>query len=50
MKCHFLVREHEHLGKSILTKKSLKYAEKDATAIERTVTTTVIELIHPVFH
>ena len=34
-KCHFLVREHEHLGKSILTEKNLKYNEKDATAIRK---------------
>ena len=50
MKRHFLVREHEHLGKLILTEKSLKYTEKDATAIESIVTTTVIQLIYPVFH
>ena len=34
-KRHFLVREYEHLGKSILTKKNLKYIEKDATAIRK---------------
>ena len=34
-KCHFLVREHEHLGKSILTERDLKYNEKDATAIRK---------------
>ena len=34
-KRHFLVREYEHLGKSILTDKSLKYTEKDATAIRK---------------
>ena len=34
-KRHFLVREYEHLGKSILTKKNLKYTEKDATAIRK---------------
>ena len=32
---HFLVREYEHLGKSILTEKNLKYTEKDATAIRK---------------
>ena len=35
MKHHFLVREYEHLGKSILTEKNLKYAEKDAAAIKK---------------
>ena len=30
-KRHFLVREYEHLGKSILTEKNLKYTETDAT-------------------
>ena len=34
-KHHFLVREYEHLGKSILTEKNLKYTEKDATAIRK---------------
>ena len=34
-KRHFLVREYEHLGKSILTEKNLKYNEKDATAIRK---------------
>ena len=34
-KGHFLVREYEHLGKSILTEKNLKYTEKDATAIRK---------------
>ena len=34
-KRYFLVREYEHLGKSILTEKSLKYTEKDATAIRK---------------
>ena len=34
-KRHFLVREYEHLGKSILTEKNLKYTEKDATAIRK---------------
>ena len=32
-KRHFLVREYEHLRKSILTEKNLKHAERDATAI-----------------
>ena len=32
-KRHFL--EYEHLGKSILTEKNLKYTEKDATAIRK---------------
>ena len=35
MKRHFLVREYEHLGKSILTEKNLKYTKKDATAIRK---------------
>ena len=34
-KLHFLVREYEHLGKSILMDKSLKYTEKNATAIRK---------------
>ena len=34
-KRQFLVREYEHLGKSILTEKNLKYTEKDATAIRK---------------
>ena len=34
-KHHFLVCEYEHLGKSILTEKNLKYTEKDATAIRK---------------
>ena len=34
-KRHLLVREHEHLGKSILTEKNLKYTKKDATAIRK---------------
>ena len=34
-KRHFLFREYEHLGKSILTEKNLKYTEKDATAIRK---------------
>ena len=32
---HFLVREYEHLGKSILAEKNLKYTEKDAIAIKK---------------
>ena len=31
----FFVLEYEHLGKSILTEKNLKYTEKDATAIRK---------------
>ena len=34
-KRHFLVCEYEHLEKSILTEKNLKYTEKDATAIRK---------------
>ena len=34
-KRHFLVWEYEHLRKSILTEKNLKYTEKDATAIRK---------------
>ena len=34
-KCHLLVRQYEHIGKSILTEKPLKYNEKDATAIRK---------------
>ena len=34
-KHHFLVHECEHLGKSILTEKNLKYTKKDATAIRK---------------
>ena len=34
-KLHFHVREYEHLRKSILTEKDLKYTEKDATAIRK---------------
>ena len=32
---HFLVREYEHLGISILTENNLKYTKKDATAIRK---------------
>ena len=32
-KCHFLVCEYEHIGKSILIEKNLKYTKKDPTAI-----------------
>ena len=42
-KRHFLVREYEHLGKSILTETNLKYTES-------IVTTIVTQLIHFVFH
>ena len=34
-KRHFLVLQYEHLGRSILTEKPLKYNEKDATAIRK---------------
>ena len=34
-KGHFLLCEYEHLGKSILTEKNLKYTEKDASAIRK---------------
>ena len=34
-KRHSIVRQYEHLGKSILTEKQLKYNEKDATAIRK---------------
>ena len=34
-KRHILVRQFEHIGKSILTEKPLKYNEKDATAIRK---------------
>ena len=34
-KRHFLVREYEHLGKSILTEKNLKYTKQDAAAIRK---------------
>ena len=34
-KRHFLVREYEHHGKSILTEKNLKYTEKDFAAIKK---------------
>ena len=34
-KRHFLVRKYQHLRKSILTEKNLKYAKKDATAIRK---------------
>ena len=32
-KRHLMVRQYEHLGKSIATGKSLRYSDKDATAI-----------------
>ena len=32
---HFLDREYEHLGKSILTEKNLKYTDTDATSIRK---------------
>ena len=32
-KCHLLVHQYEHLGRTILTEKPLKYNEKDATAV-----------------
>ena len=34
-KRHFIVREYEHLGKSVVTQKNLKYTEKDATSIRK---------------
>ena len=34
-KRHLLVRQYEHLGKSILTEKPSKYNGKDATAIRK---------------
>ena len=34
-KHHFLVREYEHLGKSILSEKNLKYNKKDATVTRK---------------
>ena len=34
-KRHFLVRKYEHLQKSILTGKNLKYTEKDATTTRK---------------
>ena len=34
-KRHLLVRQYEHLGKSILTEKQSKYNEKDAAAIRK---------------
>ena len=33
--CPLLVREYEHLGKSILNEKNLKYSEKGATTIRK---------------
>ena len=34
-KRHILVCQYEHLGRSILTGKPLKYNEKDATAVRK---------------
>ena len=34
-KRHFFVFKYEHLGKSILTEKNLKYTEKDSTIIRK---------------
>ena len=34
-KCHFLVRENEHLVKHTLITKNLKYIEKDDTAVRK---------------
>ena len=34
-KRHFLVRKYEHLGRSIITEKNLKYTKKDATTIRK---------------
>ena len=33
IKCHLFVRQYEHLGRSILTEKPIKYNEKDAAAV-----------------
>ena len=35
IKRYFLLREYEHLGKSILTEKNLKYTDKHPTAIRK---------------
>ena len=34
-KLHLIVRQYEHLGKSIVTDKTLRYSDKDATAIRK---------------
>ena len=34
-KRHLIVRQYEHLGKSIATNKPLRYSDKDATAIRK---------------
>ena len=34
-KRHLIVRQYEHLGKSIATEKPLRYSDKDATAIRK---------------
>ena len=34
-KRHLLFRQYQHLGRSILTEKPLKYNEKDATAVRK---------------
>ena len=34
-KHHLLVRQYEHLGRSILTEKPLKYNEKDAITVRK---------------
>ena len=47
-KSHFLVREYEHLGKSIFTKKNIP--KKMLLPLERIVTIIIMQLIHPVFH
>ena len=37
-KLHLIVRQYEHLGKSVSTEKPLKYSDNDVTAIRSTVT------------
>ena len=34
-KCHLLVHQYKHLGKSIQTEKPSKYNDKDATALKK---------------
>ena len=34
-KCHLIVSKYEHLGKSIVTDKPLRYSDKDVTAIRK---------------
>ena len=49
-KSHFLVRAYEHLGKSILTEKNLKYLKKMLLLFESIVTANDTQLIYPLFH